>query len=187
MAGADPSFSETHLLRALFIIACGPVGRKNLVKMLGIGEGSVRTIIKRLTAEKLIESSKQGHTLTSKGRKAVNEKLQLMTKPIGFEASGLVEGRQSLIIVRNALDRVKDGVALRDIALKSGADGAVLLVYDGALKFPTGGLDLSDYPEAKRRLDGLELVPGDAIVIGFAQTQAKAEDGAVSVAEKLLK
>jgi predicted transcriptional regulator len=187
MAGADPSFSETHLLRALFIIDSGPVGRKNLVKLLGVGEGSVRTIIKRLTAEKLIESSKQGHTLTPNGRKAVDEKLKLMTKPVEFEATGLVEGCQSLIIVRNARARVKDGVALRDIALKSGADGAILLVYDGALKFPTGGLDLSDYPEAKRRLGGLELALGDAVVIGFGETPAKAEDGAVSVAEKLLK
>ncbi|MFH1055935.1 MAG: DUF4443 domain-containing protein [Candidatus Altiarchaeota archaeon] len=185
MVGADPSFTETHILRTLFSLDSEPTGRKSLVKILGVGEGSVRTIIKRLTAKGLVTSSQAGHALTAPGKRVVHDKLKLMTKPIPIE-SGLVSGIQSLVLVHSASEKVGDGVKLRDVALKAGADGAVILVYDKGLVFPKSGLDLSDYPPAKEALSRLNLAEGDVLVIGFAKTQPLAEDGTLAAALELV-
>jgi DNA-binding MarR family transcriptional regulator len=187
MAGADPSFTKTHLVRTLFILHSGTVGRKRLVGLLGVGEGSVRTIIKRLSSEGLIESSKLGHSLTEKGREVVEDKLKLMAKPVDFECADIVtEGLCSLVIVKGASKRVSGAVGLRDTALRAGADGAVILVYNQGLVFPGSVMELRNYPKAEEKLGELALDDGDVVVIGFGGTQVKAEDGAVAVALQLL-
>lgn len=186
MAGADPSFTEVHVLRTLFLLDSEIMGRKRLVKKLGVGEGSVRTIIKRLDSEGLVSSSRRGHTLTGKGREEVAGILDKMSKPVDFHAPDLVsEGVQKLVVVYGAADRVGAGVRLRDTALKAGADGAVILVYDGVLRFPDGGIDLQQYPEALERLNKLDLSVGDVVVVGFAASEHAAEDGALAVAVEL--
>jgi hypothetical protein len=182
MAGADPSFTETHLIRTLFILESGQIGRKRLVKLLGVGEGSVRTIIRKLAAEGLVACESLGHSLTDSGRRHTEKMLKKMTKPVEFDSGGLVGGVQSLVIVFGAASRVGSAVNLRDSALKAGADGAVILVKDGNIRFPNGGMDLSTYPQALERLEGHRMRDGDAAVIGFADTLVKAEDGAVAAA-----
>ena len=184
MVGAEPSFNEVHLLRTLYTLESDAVGRKKLVKILGLGEGSVRTIIKKLTAEGLIASSKKGHSLTIKGKKAVAEKLKIISRPCKFDTGGLVVGPQSLVIVTNGASSACNAVHLRDTALKAGADGAIIFSYDGSIKLP--GLELDDYPRTIERLNSLNLRHGDAIIIGFASTLQKAEDGAVSAALKMI-
>jgi predicted transcriptional regulator len=189
MAGADPSFTETHILRTVFILDSGVTGRKKLVKQLGVGEGSVRTIIKRLSKEGLVSSSKKGHSLTDKGLEAVSKRLTSMSKPIAFDLTGLVpSGYQSLVVVYRMGDTLSGTVGLRDTALRAGADGAVILVYEGeyGLRFPDSGMDLSEYPLAAEKLLGLDLADGDVVVIGFASSREKAEDGAVAVALQML-
>jgi hypothetical protein len=183
MVGADPSFDETHVLRTLFILDSKRTGRKRLVKLLGVGEGSVRTIIKRLSREGLITSAKLGHSLTEKGGAYVKEKLNVMSKPRPITLSKLVSAEQSLIILRGASNKVGDGTALRDVALKAGADGAVILVDSGGvLRFPGGGLEITDYLPDKGLLQDLDIKPSDALIIGFAKSPQKAEDGAVAAA-----
>ncbi|MBD3387315.1 MAG: DUF4443 domain-containing protein [Candidatus Altiarchaeales archaeon] len=187
MVGAEPSFSDVHLTRTLFLLDSGPVGRKRLVKILGVGEGSVRTIIKRLSSEGLVGSTKQGHRLTEKGEVEVERLLERISKPVSVEVSDLVDSpHKSLVVVSSAIEGVGSGVGLRDVALRAGADGAVILVYDGALRFPDSYLDLSDYPNSIFELDRLNFTIGDVAVIGFGGSQSSAVDGALAVALKLL-
>ncbi|MBU4407040.1 MAG: hypothetical protein KKB24_05580, partial [Candidatus Altiarchaeota archaeon] len=113
MVGAAPSFSEAHLVRALLMLSSGRVGRKNLVKILGVGEGSVRTIIKRLKGEGLIKSSKQGHELTQKGKETVENYLNKFSMPGEFKADDLSlhPGEESSsVIVYGAADRISNGL-----------------------------------------------------------------------------
>ena len=68
--GRTPYFIEAHLVKALMTIdAEGPVGRVKLAKTLGLGEGTIRTLIKHLENEGLIKTSKAGIVLTSSGKK----------------------------------------------------------------------------------------------------------------------
>ena len=186
MVGPESSFSEVHVLRALFLLDEGMMGRKKLVKLLGVGEGSVRTIIKRLSSDGLIKSSMRGHSLTESGQKFVAEKLKQMSKPQKMDLADFVNGVKSALIVYGASDRVGAGVALRDTALKAGADGAVILEYLKELVFAGEKMNLNEYPMSKKELESLEMSAGDVLVVGFSGIYEKAEDGAVAAALRLV-
>ena len=166
-------------------------GRKNLVKELEIGEGSVRTILKRLKDDGLITSSKLGHELTAKGERKVLEYLGKFTSPERFESGEieLVEGERTekcLIVVSNSAEKIKRGMEQRDTAFSAGAKGALVIVFrKGRLEFPAPDTKLSDFPEMLERLKKLNLKDNDTVVISFGKTYAKAEDGAIAIALEL--
>ncbi|MFH1402933.1 MAG: DUF4443 domain-containing protein [Candidatus Altiarchaeota archaeon] len=181
MVGADPSFTETHLVRTLLLMYKESLGRKKLVRLLGVGEGSVRTIIKRLTSEGLLSSSMTGHSLTGKGRRRVDGYLERFSTPIPIEFP-IVGGVKSMTVVYSASSRLSSGVLERDLAVKSGADGAVILSYsDGRLVFPSAGDELERFTEVFD-LAGVSLSEGDVIVVSFADSYQRAEDAAVAIA-----
>ncbi len=181
MVGADPSFTQAHIVRTLFILDESMMGRKKLVKVLGLGEGSVRTIIKRLTKDGLIDSSKKGHFLTTEGKRWINSIQDRFTRPYSVE-SDLVEGFKSLIVVHNAVGRLGSIVSYRDVAVKAGALGALILKNDGGkLVFPSAEDDLKGF-EGEIDTGRLKLTGDDVIVIVFANTYEIAESGAVSIA-----
>ena len=62
------SFNLVHLFKALQLIEeKGHVSRALLCKELSLGEGVVRTLLKHLKMQDLIESTKNGTTMTEKG------------------------------------------------------------------------------------------------------------------------
>ncbi len=188
MVGAAPSFSEAHVIRAMLLLDGKVVGRKKLLKMLEVGEGSMRTILKRLKRQGLIKSSKQGHTLTPQGKQKLQKILEKFTRPQETKLYDLAPDKiQSLLVVKNASPKLKAGVFERDVALKAGADGAVILVKRSSqVGFPTDDLSLTEFPVTQKRVEELNLSDGDVVVISFATTKAKAEDGAISVALTLM-
>ena len=182
MVGAEPSFGRVHLVRALLALREKPVGRKKLTKRLGVGEGSVRTILKRLLGEGLIESSKSGHTLSLAGKKRVGGMLGRMSLPVPVTLPELDSPAQTVVVVRNAGDGVNSVVGLRDTALKAGAYGALILVCEGGrLKYP-GDVMGGRVPA----IDDVGYGDGDVVVVGFAETLDKAEDGALAIALELI-
>jgi hypothetical protein len=190
MAGAAPSFTEVHLVRTLLALKRRKTGRKNLVKRLGLGEGSVRTILERLRGEGLISSSKLGQELTSEGEQMVQGYLRRFTLPERFELEeiGLPgEGMEKcLIVVFDSADRIKSGMEQRDAVRSTGAEGVLVLVSKGGMVgFPTPDVKLSDFPGMLKKLSKLDLRGNDTIVISFGETYARAEDGAVAVALNL--
>lgn len=186
MVGAAPSFTDVHLVRALLRLHEKPTGRKKLVQILGLGEGSVRTVIKHLSIQGLVGSNQLGHALTARGASKVRSLLAKISKPMAVDLAGIVSGSQSMVVIYSGGERLKSIVDLRDTALKAGADGALILVFDERLKFPGQDIDCEDYPDIRQSLEGITLTKGDAVAVSFAQTPAKAEDGAVSVALKII-
>ena len=65
--GRTPGFNLAYTLKTLHMIQDGPIGRKQLSETLNLGEGVVRTIVKRLIEEDLVSTSRQGMHLTTKG------------------------------------------------------------------------------------------------------------------------
>lgn len=189
MVGAAPSFSEAHLVRALLMLSSGRVGRKNLVKILGVGEGSVRTIIKRLKGDGLIKSSKQGHELTAKGMGGVEEYLRKFSMPREFGSNDLALNPgefSSIVIVHGASNKFGSGIEQRDTARDAGATSIAILLYqEGILEFPTPEARLSQFPDSEKELEKMELREGDIVVISFGKSRASAENGAVAVALQL--
>lgn len=192
MVGAAPSFSEVHVVRTLFILNNRKIGRKALVEELGLGEGSVRTILKNLRKGGLIASSRLGHELTEEGEKRIREYLLRFSYPQPFELEGIgfltAEGMyHSLVVVHNASEKIGNGMEQRDKAFSVGARGALVLIHkEKKSRLPTEEVDLSDFPQMADKLIGLELREGDVVVISFGESYAKAEDGAIAVALDLL-
>ncbi|MFC2154578.1 DUF4443 domain-containing protein [Candidatus Altiarchaeota archaeon] len=189
MVGAAPSFSEVHLIRALLLLHNSPMGRKRLVKELGLGEGSVRTILKRLWADGLVESYRGGQKLSRKGGRKASSFLEKLWIEGEFHSSDLSEQEklQVLVIVKKIGGRVKSSVALRDQALRAGADGAVIIAQKkGDLIFPPDDTPIDDFPDLKGKLDQEELRAGDCAIICWAKTREVAEDGALTIALELL-
>ncbi len=158
------------------------IGRKQVAAKLGIGEGSVRTILDYLKENGLIDSTRGGHALTEKGRATLGEPLEF----VQINAGDLAVGRASVAtIVRGAARRVKRGIEQRDEAIKVGAGGATVLVFkSGRLIFQGGFAKVgSETGEALKK--ALQPQEGDVIIIGAADDIATAEAGARAAAQAL--
>ncbi|MDI6884411.1 MAG: DUF4443 domain-containing protein [Hadesarchaea archaeon] len=181
--GPLPRFSEIHVRMALDIVAKhGRVGRKQLTEELGVGEGSVRTILNQLKERELITSSRGGHALTAKGRRSLGKPFELIQVDVG----GLTVGEVNVAtIVRGAAAKVKRGIEQRDEAIKAGAAGATVLIFrEGKLQFPGGFLKVGKRP-TEVLMKSFNPREGDVIIIGSARDVVTAEAGAKAAARSL--
>jgi DNA-binding PadR family transcriptional regulator len=181
--GPLPRFAEVHVRRALELIAeHKTIGRKQLAKKLGVGEGSMRTILNQLKKQSLITSSRGGHTLTAKGRRSLGKPLEY----VQVDASDLTVGEVDVAtIVRRAATKVKRGIEQRDEAIKAGADGATVLIFKaGKLQFPDG-FAKADTKKVEKLIEALRPRDGDVIIIGTGRDAATAEAGARAAARTL--
>ncbi len=178
-AGASASFSDVHLVRALFALR-EKTGRKKLVKTLGVGEGSVRTILKKLREKELIKSEKSGQSLSPMGVKQVETILKKFGEP--FEVSlDMLGGKQFAITIHNGRD--VSVLSERDIAVKAGAEGAVIMVHKGGGFQPADkSFRISDFPKTEGKLRKIKAKEGDILALAFAKNYNDAENGAVAIA-----
>ena len=186
-SGRFPSFTEAHALKALELIGEGAgIGRQQLSRELGLGEGTVRTLLSRMKAAGLLETSRGGTTLTSKGHGLLKRFGELIPAGEFPETDATVGPRNYAILVRGAGESVKKGIEQRDAALIAGADGATTLVHDGdGLVMP--GVEVEVDPStAKHVLDAFKPCRGDVVIIGSARDPLDAEIGAKSAALRLL-
>jgi len=188
--GPALTFTLLHLIKALELMAEGPIGRGKLAKNLGIGEGTVRTIIKRLKDSNLIEISREGCHLTSFGRKLWEKFKKKVPKKVFLEKNEFSLAQYSVaVLVKGCGSKVRTGMKQRDAAIMVGADGATTLVFkDKKLIIPRVSDNIAkDYPVAYKQIVKL-LNPeqNDVVIVGTAKTREKAEYGALAAALTLL-
>jgi len=186
--GMSPDYSEAHVLKVLQLIASSKgIGRQRLSKEIGVGEGTVRTMIRRLKREGLVDSSRRGLTLTNSGTEALADLLRFMKETELTNMEVTVGSHDYAVLVRQAANHIKNGVEQRDVALLSGAIGATTLVYDGErLYMPGIGLEL-ETSTSESLIEWLKPSKGDVIIIGSSDTIISAEIGAKSAALNLIK
>ena len=190
--GRAPYFMEAHVVKALSIIDNqGPVGRSKLAKALGLGEGSMRTLIRHLDKEGVIEVSREGIVLTSSGASLVSNVESGLSQPIEIPKGSLTVGKFNMaILVRGAADAVRTGLEQRDAAMMVGALGATTLVFSGGrMTMPYVDEDVfRDAPRVRETLiSQLKPQESDVIVIGSAPNRLEAEFGAIAAALETLK
>ena len=188
--GPALTFTLLHLIKALELMAEGPIGRGKLAKNLGIGEGTVRTIIKRLKDSNIIEISREGCHLTSFGRKLWEKFKKKVPKKVFLEKNEFSLAQYSVaVLVKGCGSKVRTGMKQRDAAIMVGADGATtLVVKDKKLIIPGVSDNIAkDYPVAYKQIVKL-LNPeqNDVVIVGTAKTREKAEYGALAAALTLL-
>ena len=187
-AGPMPLFTQYHLLMALLILReREPMGRKNLSESLELGEGSTRSLLKRLISEGLVATERRGNLLTPQGKELL-ERTGLIVFPI--DGGALSVGSVDMgVLVPGAADNIGDGFSQRDAAVRGGAKGATTLVVSGGkIVFPFEGRLLED----EFILDQLQsllqwpLKEKDVIIIGTASNEIAAEKGALAAAVEIL-
>ena len=189
--GKAPYFIEAHIVKALMIISRKPVGRVSLAKALGLGEGSIRTLVKHLEKAGIIETSREGIVLTRSGQKLVSNMKSRISEIIDIPKSALTVGAFNVaLVVRDSADSVKAGLEQRDAAIKVGAQGATTLIFSNRkLSMPLTNEDV--FKKLPRIRDTIisKLKPkeDDIVVIGSAGDKLTAELGAIAAALETLK
>lgn len=190
--GPSPSFSQPHFLLAFITIAkSGRIGRQALSREIGLGEGAVRTILKRLKAAGYVNTVISGCSLTPKGERIYRKLSATLAGPAQLPSSSITVGNyQSAVCVRGAASRVKDGILQRDSAVRAGASGATTFVISGS-KFtvPGGSLDCErDYPGPSWKILRELFSPGngDVVIVCGSDDSVSSSVGAISAALTLI-
>jgi DNA-binding PadR family transcriptional regulator len=171
----SPAFKPHHAAVALMMIGReAPLGRYELCQNMSIGEGSVRTLLKRFTENGYIApDGRQGQRLTSKGKTLFDQISNDIPSGLFLDVAPLVMfGKAFANLVKNKASEVTDGVRQRDEAIIQGGygeAGATTLVYkNGSLLIPPGDYHviLQYESEGVLIIESLRPSDEDVIVIG---------------------
>jgi DNA-binding transcriptional regulator LsrR (DeoR family) len=184
--GPASQLTEVHFIKAISVLGERMMGRKALSEELGIGEGAVRTLLKRLVGGRLVRISRSGCSLTREGE-ALHKKLrEVLPRILPVKKSAITTGERNIgVLVRGVARQVKRGLEQRDAAVRAGASGAVIILFrQGRLSMPGVTRDLGkDYPEAAEQVMKLfQPAEEDVIIIGGADDEEIARNGAIAAA-----
>jgi len=179
MVGNISNYTTHDILRCFLSIRTKQ-SRQSIVRDLGLGEGTVRTILDFLKCKGLITSNKKGHSLTYKGLSLLsNISTNLKFKEVNLDEYDHLE--KSAILLKTTTK--KKEYELRDIAIKNGAEGAFVFKHDGKrLTMPHMdgyGLDLSHLENS------LDLSKDDLLVVSFARDKRWAEISNIAIAMEI--
>ena len=178
--GAYPEFTLEDIVAVLFLLK-SPTGRKTISEVLGLGEGSVRTLLKKLSGLELITSAQRGHFLNKRGMEL---RSRLSSSFSEARRVGTVEGFPAYALVVRRPPAFKS-IELRDEAIRFFARGAMILVVkNGEPVFPEDGRPLKGAMGelAEAISSSLELSEGDLIIVTWAENEANAMKSAYHVA-----
>jgi Domain of unknown function (DUF4443) len=190
--GPTPSFDRAHLLLAFVSIGeSDRIGRHALALKAGLGEGSIRTVLKRLKDEGFADSDASGCHLTPGGTRAYESLRMSISKLVEIEDPGLSIGAAHVAVkVTGAEGAVRGGIEQRDAAILSGASGALTYVIRrGRFAVPGGSSDCekefpgSVWDEVRGSLGPLN---GDAVIVCGGKDEVSAKVGAISAALTLV-
>jgi predicted transcriptional regulator len=188
--GPSTTFTVFHIFYALELMAKETLGRNKLAKKLNVGDGAVRTIISRLRNAGLIETSKEGCSLTKKGLEIWRQFEQVFPKRVEIQKSELSESEFNFaFLVKNSGQKVRSGIDQRDAAIIAGARKALVSVFkNGHLHIESVSDSIEkDYPKAASQiLKQLAPEDNDVIIIAGADSALKAKRGAFAASWSLI-
>ena len=186
------SFDMVHVFKTLQLIQeNGHVSREKLCKDLGLGEGTIKTLVRHLKMQNLIESTNAGTTMTKKGNSFFSELLSSIPSEISLSKCAITLGKFNYaVLVKQMSSMIKDGIAQRDAAIRMGAFGATTLLFkDNKFLIPQTDFDsLKDERQlSEQMIKNLHPQDGDVIIIGTDNySRMKAEFAAKSAALKTI-
>jgi hypothetical protein len=182
------SFDLVHVFAALQRIGNkGITSRNALCSGLVLGEGTVKTLVKHLKKQGLIETSNRGTKMTAKGKSVYEGLLSAIPAEMSLPRCAVALSRFNYaVLVREFGFAVGLGIEQRDAAIKMGATGATTLLFkDNKFVMPASSNDsLKKEREVRKMLiEKLNPRDGDVIIIGSADSNEKtAELGAKNAA-----
>lgn len=178
--GPAQRFSDVDFLRLLWLLE-RRTGRARLAAALGIGEGSVRTMLARLRRQGVALSAPQGWKLTEAGFELL-KRVQRRVKAAKWVAPNYLTFGKPAFCLQLGNARAA-GMSERDEAVKAGAHGATIVSFG---KEPS----VSGVEQDARLAAALALLArefetkkGDALVLCYG---GNSERGAWAVAVRML-
>lgn len=180
MVGNAPNFTKIDILRC-FLRFNKNIGRQELAKELELGEGTVRTMLEILKSKKILDSTKKGHFLSRKGNEVLNQIYKSISIPKELRAQEIYPNLKKAGVIIKNIPSLKEVYKFRDLAVKNGADGAMILKFEGGLY----ALE-SDYKQNYKELEKIfNFKDDDVLVIAFSNKNRYAENGALAIAVEL--
>lgn len=184
------SFDMAHVFKTMQMMETGKMSRSKLVQEMGLGEGSIKTLVKHLKMNGLIENSNAGMWLTGKGRTVYMKLCAVIPSETDIPKCSIVLGRfNHAILIRGFAYSVRTGIEQRDIAIKNGSIGATTLTFrDRKLTMPNKSQDaLRKEPKIYNLImSHLKPEDEDVIIITSADDKKTAEMSAKSTALQII-
>jgi len=184
-----------NLLLLIILSLLGRTGRYRLKHMLNLSEneGKVRLMLDELKQEAYVNVRRTGCVLTEKGEKLLKTLLEryniIAINEIDLKMLGLQDNCFAIQIrERTQETKLSKIIELRDVAVRAGADGAILIYNDnGDLKIPKvyDNLYLELPKIAKKLHDTFKLGKKDIIIVGFSKDGWRALEGALAIAKNI--
>ena len=188
--GPSTTFTISHIFYALELMADKPIGRKKLAKKLDVGEGAIRTIINRLKDADLIETSKEGCNLTSKGFSVWRNFEKHFPKRLEIGNTDLTKSEHNYaFIVKNSGHKVTSGIEQRDAAIVAGATRAIIIVSKSGhltIQSVTNSLEKEFPKTAEQIFKETQPEENDVIIIVGANVAHKAKHAAFAASWSLV-
>ena len=100
------------------------------MRELGLGEGSVKTLVKHMKMSSLIENSNAGMWFTDKGKTVYSKLRFAIPKEMDISKCSIALGKfNHAVLVKDLAHSIKSGIEQRDSAIKSGAVGATTMIF----------------------------------------------------------
>ncbi len=138
------SFTPGHVFKAMQIMEEKKMASRNiLMHELGLGEGVVKTMVKHMKMNHLVENSNAGMWLTNKGKTVYLKLKSVIAGEIDIPKCSIAPGKYNhAMLLRGFAYVVKTGIEQRDIAIRNGANGATTLIFkDDKLTMPDKNSD----------------------------------------------
>lgn len=180
MVGNISNYTKIDVLRC--ILKLGKyASRAELSKVLDLGEGTIRTILDILKDKGLTVSDKKGHILNTKGFNILNSIGKSIKEIRQIEDKALITNQKKFGILMKNTKITKKAYELRDIAVKNGAEGALIFSFTDKLRV----IDV-DYDKNFIQLEKyFNLGKNDVLIVSYADSYRLAEHGAFAAAVEL--
>ena len=155
---------------------------------MGLGEGTIKTLVRHLKMQNLIESTNAGTTMTKKGNSFFSELLSSIPSEISLSKCAITLGKFNYaVLVKQMSSTIKDGIAQRDAAIRMGASGATTLLFkDNKFLIPQTDFDSlkHEHQLSEQMIKNLHPQDGDVIIIGsdnYSRMKAEFVEKAVAL------
>lgn len=176
--GPQRRFNQYHIWKALYALSRRKLGRQRLAEIVGVGEGSVRSIISILLQDNLISVRQNGMFITPEGKKHLEE---ISLRSVSVPNNPFFPGENNIaFIVRGKGSKVGNGLELRDIAVRHGSTAVTTIIQRKGRLMVAPDYNLEDeYPDVVKLIRRLfpEMKGRDAIIVSSGMSPEEAEEG----------
>ncbi len=186
-SGPPYRFTDADAFLFLEIVSkTGGISRKDLSEYLGLGEGSVRTLIEKLKEFKLICIKQTGITINPRGSEILKA---LGIRTVGISVGAYVMGEHQFgVIISNSSEKVFNGIDQRNIVIKTGGEGCTTWVEknEKLIMLPDWDVDENDSVLSETIHKKAKMKEGDVLIVAGGNTKRTAMISAVTAALDLI-